>query len=172
MWVLAYKFDTHGFLEKYKARLVVCGDLHYPHKTDIYAATLAAKTFRSMMAIVAAFQLEAFQVDAVNAFTNSKLDETVYSEPPDGFKQDWKALLLERALYGLRRSPLLWLKRILNALKKLGLITVSEDKYLFINDWLIVFFYVDDIVLVFRQQYLQKYQAFLKHLLSRYGPRS
>jgi hypothetical protein len=47
------------------------------HK-DTRAATLAAQTFRTMMALAAAFDLEIWQCDVVNAFINSFLDETVY----------------------------------------------------------------------------------------------
>ena len=59
------------------------------------------------MGITAVFDLEAKQYDAVSAFTNSQLDETVYIEYPEGFKRDGYCLQLKRALYGLRRSPVL-----------------------------------------------------------------
>ena len=61
------------------------------------------------MAITAAFDLEAWQLDAISAFTNSLLDETVHYDFPNGFEQDGSCILLLRALYGLLRSPLLWL---------------------------------------------------------------
>ena len=53
------------------------------------------------MAIMAVFDLEAHQFDAVSAFTNSKLDEMVYCEYPEGFHQSGKCLFLLQALYGL-----------------------------------------------------------------------
>jgi hypothetical protein len=57
MWVFTYKFDPDGFLIKHKARLCARGDLQ--ETTDeTYAATLAAQTFRFMMAIAAYFDLE------------------------------------------------------------------------------------------------------------------
>ena len=60
------------------------------------------------MAIMAAFDLEARQYDAVNAFTNSSLDEAVHCACPEGYNSvEGICLLLLRALYGLRRSPLL-----------------------------------------------------------------
>lgn len=58
-----------------------------------------------MMALAAAFNLEIIQYDAINAFVNSLLDETVYIECPQGFRMEGKVLLLLRALYGLRRAP-------------------------------------------------------------------
>src|SRR3984957_13975135 len=57
MWVFTYKFDQNGYLTKYKACLVACRDLQYILE-DTYAATLAAQTFRAVMAIVVAFDLD------------------------------------------------------------------------------------------------------------------
>ncbi|KAI1668028.1 Pol protein [Pyrenophora tritici-repentis] len=44
MWVFTYKFDEDGYLLKYKARIVVRGDLQDQYG-DTYAATLAARLF-------------------------------------------------------------------------------------------------------------------------------
>jgi hypothetical protein len=55
---------------------------------DTYAAILAARTFRILMAITAAFDLEVRQYDAVNALKNSFLDEVVYCKCPEGFKPE------------------------------------------------------------------------------------
>ena len=41
MWVYTYKLDTNGFLERYKARLVIRGDLTRSIYEDMYAATFA-----------------------------------------------------------------------------------------------------------------------------------
>jgi hypothetical protein len=62
----------------------------------IHAATLTARTFRTLMAITAAFDLEVRQYhdDAVNAFTNSVLDKVVYCKCPEGFEQAGMCLLL------------------------------------------------------------------------------
>jgi hypothetical protein len=137
VWIFTYKFDTDGYLAKYKARLCVRGDLQPPNNQDNYAATLAVRSFRAMMAIAAAFDLEAHQLDAVNAFTNSRLDETVHCEYPEGFKQSGRCLLLRRALYGLRRSPLLWYKELSATLTSLGLLAAGEDMCLFASPELI-----------------------------------
>ena len=60
-----------------------------------------------LMALAARWDLEIRQLDAVNAFPNSELEEEVYVELPDGFKLSGKVGRLLRALYGLRRLPLL-----------------------------------------------------------------
>ena len=52
-WVFTYKFDTDGYLTKFKARICVREDLQTPSKDDNYAAKLAAKTLRLMCAVIA-----------------------------------------------------------------------------------------------------------------------
>lgn len=116
-WVFKYKYDKHGFLTKFRARICVRGDLQPPSEKDTYAATLAAKSFRILMALAARWDLQLKQLDAVNAFPNSPLDEEVYVELPDGFKQPGMIGRLLRALYGLRRSPMLWPIRLRTALR-------------------------------------------------------
>ena len=71
-------------------------------ENDNYAATLAIRTFRALMALTAAFDLEIIQVDAINAFLNSEIDEETTVECPEGFKIPGKMLLLLKALYGLK----------------------------------------------------------------------
>ena len=107
MWVYTYKFDEGGWLDKYKARLVVRGDLWENNEQETYAATLAARVFRTLMSIAAHFDLDIFQLDAINAFTNAFLDELVYIKVPDGYGMPGFCLKLNRALYGLPLSPLL-----------------------------------------------------------------
>lgn len=82
-WVFKYKFYEKGYLVKYKARLCARGDLQHTEQ-DTFAATLAARIFRSLMALVAAFDLKTRQYDAVNAFANSPIDEATYCKIPDG----------------------------------------------------------------------------------------
>ena len=53
------------------------------------------------MAIAAAFDLEIWHLDAVNAFTNSSLDETVYCTYSPGFEVEGWCLHLLHALYDL-----------------------------------------------------------------------
>lgn len=97
-WVWKYKFDQDGYLAKHKARLCVRGDLEkLPDTEETFAATLAARTFRTLAAIAAYFDLELQQLDAISAFTNSVLRRKLYVRLPDGFRQANKCLLLLRA---------------------------------------------------------------------------
>lgn len=105
-WVFDYKFDQDGNLRKFKARLCVRGDLEKVTPDEKRAATLAARTARIIFGLVAAFNWDVRQLDAVNAFLNSTLPKPVCTKLPDGSTSPpglcWK---LEKALYGLRISP-------------------------------------------------------------------
>jgi hypothetical protein len=87
-------------------------------------------------------------MDAINAFLNSSLAEEVYTTLPDGFKCGNKVWKLVKALYGLRKSPRLWHQEATRVLKVLGLTSVPEDPCLFTGKEVLVFFYVDDIIIV------------------------
>lgn len=89
-WVFKYKFNESGALSSFKARLCVRGDLQVISIDETYSATLRARSFQTIMALTAAFNLETWQADAVNTFVNSDLDEVVYIEVPDGYASEKK----------------------------------------------------------------------------------
>ena len=101
-----YKFYKDGYLLKYKARLVVRGDLQQDWG-ETYAAILAARVFRLLIALIAGFGLLTAQYDVINAFLNANIDRTVYIHAPKGFQHLGKVLRLKRPLYGLKDAPLL-----------------------------------------------------------------
>jgi len=74
---------------------------------DTYAATLAAQTFRAIMAVIAARGLETRQYDAVNAFANSALPTPILCYYAEGYGRIGYLLRVIMALYGLKTSPLL-----------------------------------------------------------------
>ncbi|EAU36855.1 predicted protein [Aspergillus terreus NIH2624] len=140
-WVFTYKFDQSGFLSKFKARICVRGDLQPISDLDTRAITLGSRTLRVVLALVAAFDLEAVQLDAVNAFLNSQLDETVYVSPPPGLGPKNRVFKLKKALYGLRRAPFLWQREIGETLKRLGLDPIPEDPCVYVNEFMILVIY-------------------------------
>ena len=83
MWVFKYKFDENGYLVKFKIRLCAKEDLQFT-TMNTYAAILTVRVFRSLMVIVAAYNLKTRQYDAINAFANSFINEVVYCRPPEG----------------------------------------------------------------------------------------
>lgn len=171
-WVFKYKFDNEGYLVKHKARLCARGDLQQTDQ-DVYAATLALRIFRALMAIVTAFGLATRQYDAVNAFANSDIDEPTYCKPPDGWKGTRNVLLLLlKALYGLKQSPALWYKHLSDTLNELGLEQVPGIECLFTCDYMILFFFVDDIAVMYYPQYSKQVDAFEKKFFEVYEMRN
>ena len=57
--VYIYKFNKYGYYKKCKARLVIRGDQQKRiNDVDIYAVTLAGKSFKVLVTIVTRFDLE------------------------------------------------------------------------------------------------------------------
>ncbi|POS82088.1 hypothetical protein EPUL_006735, partial [Erysiphe pulchra] len=167
-WSFAYKFNKHGYLRKVKSRICVRGDLQPYSDKNTYAATLAARNFRILTAIIAKFDLEARSLDAINAFTNADLDEVIYVYYPEGFKSPGFVLQLSKALYGLRRSPLLWQKDLSKTFKSLGLDQSSEEPCIFFSSNFLVFFFVDDIIVIFQKQHRKISENFILQLKHKY----
>lgn len=152
MWVYTYKSDKHGRFQKCKARLVVRGDQQAKSiHEETYASTLAGRSFRTLMAIAARFDLELVQYDAVNAFVNAKIDSDIFMKMPPGYRKPGKILKLQRALYGLRASPLLWQKELTGTLESLGFRKIPHEPCCMMKNGIIIFFYVDDIVLAYKR---------------------
>ena len=168
MWVFTYKTDKHGFLQKVKARVVVWGNHQAQNGLPTRATTLASTTFRTLMAITAKFDLETQQMDAINAFVHCNLDETVFMKFPPGFEKENKVLCLRKALYGLRRSPLLWQKELTKTFREIGFREVPQEPCVMLNGGVIVFFYVDDIVFCYRKRDQEVVDAARKALEVKY----
>ena len=167
--MFSYKFDESGYLTKYKARIVARGDIQPLSLKEIYVATLAFRVFRALMALTAAFNLSTRQLDAILAFINARLDEIVYCYIPEGFERPGHILLLIRALYGLRRSLLLWLQILSKIFTEFGLYQIPGEPCLF-TDYigLVLFFYVDDIVGLCTLNYEKDLEALIDKIKQRF----
>jgi len=90
-------------------------------------------------------------MDAINAFVNCALDEVVYVRHPPGFGNKETVLRLKKVLYGLRRSPLLWQKDLTRTFHGLGFKEIPQEPCVMMNQGVIAFFCVDDVVLLYRK---------------------
>jgi hypothetical protein len=169
-WVFTYKLDDAGYLIRHKARICVRGDLQHHSGEDIYAATGAYRSFRILMALVCAFGLLCHQVDFKNAFVNAEMDEEVYTTCPPGYGQSGKVWRLLKALYGLRKSPKLWFNELASFLKDLGFQYCPDEPCILINNetQLILFLYVDDLLIIAQPEYLQRVNKFKAAVHSKY----
>ena len=120
------------------------------------------------MAIVSAFNLETRQFNAVNAFANAVLPTPIACHCAEGYKHPGFILWVQRALYRLKTSPILWYKEFMHTLEELGLNPVSGINCMFANDWLILIFYVDDILAVYDSKHEYQMDKFKLELHKKY----
>ncbi len=59
---------------------MIKGDLQYI-KQNTYVVILTVKIFKALMTVVVAFDFDTRQYDAVNAFANNFINETIYCKP-------------------------------------------------------------------------------------------
>lgn len=169
MWVYTYKLNKHHQFIKCKARLVVRGDQQRNITSqDTYAATLASRSFRMLMAIAARYDLELKQWDVTNAFVHATMDREIYMRMPRGHQKKGTILRVQKALYGLRISPLLWQKEFTSTLKKLGFTVVPHEPCCMIKDGIIIFFYVDDIIVAYNKHKTEEADDAVKLLQQKY----
>ena len=68
-----------------------------------------------------------------------------------GYKEKGKVLYLYKALYGLKKSLLLWQRYFKSSLTKIGFSTVPYEPYYIIKKGVFIFFYINNIVFTFRK---------------------
>ena len=150
-WVFAYKSDESGYLTRFKARLCVRGDTQVPDDQDTCTSTLAARIFRTLIAIIIRFDLETFQIDTVNAFLNSLLKEEVYCRYPPGLGRKSMILRLRKAVYGLRIASKRWEDDIKKMLLSLGFKPCPDDPALYTDNRMIIMVFVDDFLAAYHK---------------------
>ena len=155
-WVFKRKRDAAGNIERYKARLVVlgCRQRAGVDYQEIYAPVGKHATLRTLLAVVAARDLELHQLDVANAFLNGELEEDVWIEQPPGYKSKGDENLachLRKTLYGLKQSPRAWYLNLRKELEKIGFTASEADPGLFVHRkdgaCTYVLIHVDDILI-------------------------
>lgn len=106
------------------------------------------------MAIAAAEDLEAENVDVDTAFLYGKVDEEIYMDQPDGFgdkESPVKKCLLKKALYGTKQAARQWNIKLDQHLKSQGFKSALADPCVYARllkeQYSIVVIYVDDLML-------------------------
>ena len=106
-WVFKTKADS-----SYKARVVVQGWRQVPGVNcgSTFAPVCRIQSIRMVLAVVAEYDLECWQLDYNTAFLNADLKEEVYVKMAPGYEEfdangTPMAMRLNKSLYGLRQSP-------------------------------------------------------------------
>ncbi|SRR6266566_8052380 len=105
--MFVYKTDKYSRLTKYKVRLIVRKDQQHKYNLSTKATILVTTSFRTLLALIAKFDLEILQIDAVNTFIYIDLDELVYIRNLLGFPILKTIFKFNKTLYNFKKSPLL-----------------------------------------------------------------
>ena len=162
-WVFAVKHRADGSIDRFKARLVARGftQRHGIDFHETFAPTMRADALRILLAIIALEDLEAHQIDVNNAFTEAKLKETIYMEPPPGMDvPNGHVLQVCQSLYGLKQAARDWYDLCSSALREMGFEPLVSEPCVFRNKktGVLVGLYVDDMVIAART--VQEVQRF------------
>nr|GEX18121.1 reverse transcriptase domain-containing protein [Tanacetum cinerariifolium] len=86
-WLFKKKTDMDGNVHTYKALLVVKGYTQTPgiDYEETFSLVADIRAIRILIAIVAYYDYEIWQMDVKTAFLNGYLNEEVYMEQPEGF---------------------------------------------------------------------------------------
>ena len=137
MCVLVVKLDKDGKPSRTKSRIVVLGNFEdrYYEKNQKYTPVLRHSALRLLVSKAIEDKRILQQGDCKNTFCQAILpdDEHMAIRPPVGdpafhSKEYW---LLNKTLYGLRRSPHHWYNRFTSILRQLGLQSTPNDPCMF-----------------------------------------
>lgn len=154
-WVFKIKYKEDGDIERYKCRLVAKG---YSQSQGIdyeetFSPVVRYSSIRTLLALAAQKKLEVHQMDVETAFLNGDLEEEIYMDQPDGFKEDETLVCrLKKSLYGLKQSPRCWNKKLTNFLIEEGFEQSKADPCVFVKveegRLSVIEAYVDDLIMM------------------------
>jgi hypothetical protein len=87
-WVFKVKYNSDVTVQRFRARLVAKGFTQVPGSDyyETFSPVFSYTSFRSVLALAAAHDLQLDVWDLKNSFIQQKIDvEHLYMEPPDGF---------------------------------------------------------------------------------------
>ena len=132
------KHTADGTVERFKARLVAKG---YAQKYGIdydetFSPVLRFSSIRLLLAFAVQNDSLIHQMAVETAFLNSKLDEEIYIQQPEGYVKAGEEHLvckLEKSLCGLKQSSRCWNKAFRECVEKIGFTQTSADPCVFVR---------------------------------------
>ena len=110
-------------------------------------------TLRTLLAKVAAEDLELRQLDIETAFLNGKISAEICMAQPEGYEQgDDQVCRLLRSLYGLKQAPRAWWLELAQRLREMGFEVAMADPGVWVicetqQEVVYMIVYVDDILI-------------------------
>ncbi|GJZ22077.1 retrotransposon protein, putative, ty1-copia subclass [Tanacetum coccineum] len=156
-WLFKKKTDIDGNIHTYKARLVAKGftQTYEVDYEETFKPVADIKAIRILIAIIAYYDCEIWQMDVKTAFLNGRLNKDVYMVQPEGFvnpKHPRRVCKLQRSIYRLKQVSRSWNKRFDEEIKRYDFTQNSDEPCVYkkASGSIIVFLilYVDDILLM------------------------
>ena len=153
---------------RYKARIVVRGDLEPVENDQLYSPTASMEALRVLLAICAARELKYATLDVKNAYLYGKSSSPIYISLPDGHPDNdgsniWMS---NTAIYGLREAPKLWHATLHKVLLELKFKACPVDPCIYKRDDIILLLYVDDMLFIAPETH--QLQELVKNLSKRF----
>jgi hypothetical protein len=145
------------FIDKYKARLVAKGfkQQNGVDYTKTFSPVIKPSTIWILLTLAVHFNWPIKQLDVSNAFLLGTLQEEVYMEQPQGFRDTANPKFvckLHKSIYGLKQAPRAWYQCVSSTFLDLGFQAslVDSSLFLFIQQHIKIFMlvYVDDIIVI------------------------
>src|SRR4051812_48819202 len=156
-WIFNKKTDADGNVTVYKARLVAKGfrQIQGVDYDETFSPLAMLKSVRIMLAIVAYFDYEIWQMDVKTVFLNGNIEEELYMIQPKGFvdpKDANKVCKLQRSIYGLNQASRSWNLRFDEVIKEFGFVQTYGEACIYKkvsgSNVAFLILYVDDILLI------------------------
>ena len=152
VWALKVKRDITGQPTRFKARLTADGSAQERgiDFVDSYAPVIALEGIRLTLCLAIGLNWKMGSSDAVSAYTNAPIQQSVYMCQPRGFDDgSGRVWRLKKALYGLKSSGKDWYDTSSMALHRNGYRQLRSDETFFVNDceegdFRVITSYVDD----------------------------
>lgn len=166
-WVFKTKTDANGDVERYKARLVACGNeqrfgIGY---SGTFAAVMEMDTVKVILALARKWRTRAKHGDIPNSYVKALSEEEheIFLFVPQGMLLDAEllkvlglssarelALHLRKTLYGLKQAGRLWNKLLHSKFIELAFTQCMTDMCLYVkyvgDNVVVVSIYVDDLL--------------------------
>lgn len=153
-WVFKLKKDQDGKILRYKARLVArgCSQRSGIDYTETFSPVIRYSSMRLLMAIAVKFDLEIEQMDAVTAFLQGEVEETIFMRQPECYDDgSGRVCVLKKAIYGLKQASRQWNKKLNDVLMESGFKRCKTDSCIYVRrnqkSIVIVAVYVDDLLI-------------------------
>ena len=133
-WVFAYKANSDGLLQKFKARLVARGFTQKIGKDydKIFSPVVKIQSMRMIIAaaFLAGFHMHVFDIDV--AYLNGIMDKETYMTMPPGFERTDASgfefvCRLIHSLYGTKQAGRMWYIFLIRFLQSIGFSVISAD---------------------------------------------